>query len=430
MSATTLANELFRAAIAPAAVPNASEESVVPFLMDPYFIPRGERRWSKTGFGTLDAKTGRFTAEQAQPGATATVSCETWRNGVLYAKNTSNISTESVRENEGWKVLDTFNLILVDFPSTDKSILYANGRQQLQVYSNAVASGEFTISPGELDTLTLFEKLGHQQVSTVSDPEVGLTDKTIHWATASTYNSYERASDSQPQVSSKPRAYVDHFLHSLAPSGSKQFYAGFRDRYGRWHYSNTESRTSLFSVTPYRRELQPIVEQLEIQGFNIPPDPMKDPNKYHYNYKTVEYWVFTLKNFPIRSIKFLGDKTSMVRWERDFPGVKFCSYTGYIVGKDKQDKVLFDSAALENLGFSSGHLLVPVKPINSDQFAITNHRVVDVGYQAEPTKLQGPISALLIDRYGSEIKLTIKFQDKEEEDHRDVLVHNFETIIN
>lgn len=406
----------------------------IPYLVDPSFVLEGERRWHLDGPGALDPETGRYSASMDEDSDQATVSCQIWRNDVLLAEAISTVTViPSPGEEDSWQTLTSFNFTAPAFLNTPETALYANGHQQMELHIDPQPVGEALIAPQELETIRVFDLLTHQEVAVLPvDPGDNpvLKDESIHWATARLPNRYKAASSGQPILQRAGAAPVERYLHSLATSdNSRKFYAGLRDKYGFWHYSNSHTRNNTVFVKAHQRSLRYHEDVRRISGFNIEPTPGGDSNIYHYNYETLEYWIFSIANFKARELNYIGENKSMIRWERDSANVRFCSFTGVIVGKDDQRKILYDKDALQNMGIPDKHFLAGDIAIDDDQIAVTNHRIMDTYYRQgeEEQGLAGPILLELIDEYGSTVRIEVKYGSKGESNHRNLLYAAFKT---
>jgi hypothetical protein len=256
----------------------------------------------------------------------ATVSCQIWRNDVLLAEAISTVTViPSPGEEDSWQTLTSFNFTAPAFLNTPETALYANGHQQMELHIDPQPVGEALIAPQELETIRVFDLLTHQEVAVLPvDPGDNpvLKDESIHWATARLPNRYKAASSGQPILQRAGAAPVERYLHSLATSdNSRKFYAGLRDKYGFWHYSNSHTRNNTIFVKAHQRSLRYHEDVRRISGFNIEPTPGGDSNIYHYNYETLEYWIFSIANFKARELNYIGEQVD------DSLGTRQCECT-------------------------------------------------------------------------------------------------------
>ncbi|MFG0633775.1 hypothetical protein [Pseudomonas sp. xss_2] len=408
-----------------------SEGAVVQFMADPLLLPSAQRHWSTDASGTIDPGTGLYQAGRAPQGTRGKVGCALNLNGITLTDSLS-VSLgapdcEDAGEDNHWRSLKSFALSTENFNASSSILpwMYNNGKQQLhlsvELSTEIGAQDPGALDPGELKTLTLFELDSHQPLAILdATPEPILNDTAIYWAVAKVRNRYRLAVPNMPTQAEPDQAHkVNYYVHCLAPRDTKRtFYAGVRDKFGFWHYSNGSARANTAAITPLSYKPTYTVERKEIDGFDKTDEG--DPARYDYNFETIEYWIFRLGSGEILSYTIKDAPRTLIKWEEDAFHVRFVSYTGVIIGGSAQTNVTFDVETLKNSGndnifymFREKHWTVPTPPLDANTIAISNHRVFDVKYgdRGPAEKAQKPIELELHDHYGNSLTLDVRFKN-------------------
>ncbi|MFJ2986208.1 MULTISPECIES: hypothetical protein [unclassified Pseudomonas] len=409
------------------------EGALVQYLADPLLLPSAQRHWSTGANGTIDSGSGRYRAGRAPQGTRGSVDCVLNLNGITLTDSLSvSLGAPGVVEDEHWRALKSFVLRTPDFGASVPPWMFNNGRQQLHLsvdVSTQTSDEEpGALDPDELKTLALFELGGHQPLAILNaTQEPALSDTAIYWAVAEDRNTYELATQQQPSQAEPDQGHlVSYFVHCLEPKDQQRtFYAGVRDRFGFWHYSDRVGAKSTISIRPAHRQVEFTVARDKVSGFDKPAEAGHTP--YDYNFHTVEYWIFTLSSGNIHSWSVKGGPRSMLQWEREHSyylgtHIRFVSYTGIIAGGGNQQFVTLDESMLRQhaelnsgyaLKFNETHWAVPAKSISSDSFAVSLHRAADVSKAFTPAYFnrREPLEIELIDDHGNSLTLQVAFSN-------------------
>lgn len=432
-----------------------------PLSVEPFHVPRmgasgsqvftladypDNGEWELIGSGTLDAKTGLYSAPDSAAGdVSVVVGVYGSYQGIAVIEHQRNTPSRVASVQQRWKAL---NLFEVKRNNLNRNRVMANGLQQVGI-DIVLETKDFQgedgqvwdpVSDLELASLVLLYEDGSEVEVLPSGVEGLDPDEPANrnkWSVSKQRNRYDYlptgdipTAAADVLAPAEARRTVTFYVNATEAE-VRRFKAKFQDHRNGWHYSEIQDQ---------------VKGVIELEGVTVPPVNLGNyvfeskrvatqggfdhlsGDTFNYWHYTTDYWRLSGRQMQFASLRF--DNAAMVRWESEQLNETYCSYTGFAFKPRRHPDAAPASSGIQ-YGAELELMLLEERVVFSDldrsfkgQESVTEgtlllslDRVPNLNYWHYSNgdtdnyrlALDKALSFTLIDSYGSAHKLRITF---------------------